>query len=264
VLARARLSHQSDDDHRNSSKWIPLLPNEVKNSLMSQSSSLPKAFFTKYPRLSRSVIAVVVILLVVVIGFAAGVRVAKVEKISTVNAQRKAAEFNPTDFVNSLWDSQIVPTILEKAVDISTLIDALKTDQLAAIAQYGNSESGAYNFMVKGQGKVLAVDTTSSNGSLSIDLPPYDGTPDLTIQTGPVIIGFSLRDAPGIIHFGSVQDQIQYGQVNRALNQRAAATAFSGVDPATLQGKIIQFYGTFTFDTINDIVVIPVKVEAVG
>jgi predicted lipoprotein len=239
-------------------------PNEVKNRLMSQSSSLPKAFFTKYPRLSRSVITVVVILLVVFIGFAAGVKVAKVEKISTINAQKQAAQFNPTDFVNSLWESQIVPTIMDKAVDISTLIEDLKTNQDAAIAQYGNSESGAYNFMVKGQGKVLAVDTTSSNGTMSIDLPPYDGKPDLTIQIGPVIIGFSLRDATGIIHFGSVQTQIQYGQVNRALNQLAAATALNGVDPTTLQGKIIQFYGTFTFDTINDIVVIPVKIEAVG
>ena len=231
---------------------------------MSQSSSLPKAFLTKYPWLSRSVIAVVIVLLVVLISFAAGVKVAKVEKISKVDAQKKAAEFNPTDFVNSLWDSQIVPTILDKSVDISTLIDDLKTNQDAAIAQYGNSESGAYNFMVKGQGKVLAVDTSSSNGTLSIDLPPYDGTADLTIQVGPVIIGFSLRDAPGIIHFGSVQNQIQYCQVNRVLNQRAAATALNGVDPATLQGKIIQFYGTFTFDTVNDIVVIPVKIETVG
>jgi predicted lipoprotein len=231
---------------------------------MSQRFVLLKTFFTKHPVISRSVIAVVGVLLVVLIGYVAGIKVAKVEKISKVEAEKKAAEFSPTDYVNSLWDSQIVPTILNKAVDISTLIDALKTDQQVAIAQYGHSETGAYNFMAKGQGKVLAVNTTSSNGTLSIDLPPYDGQADLTIQIGPVIIGFSLRDAPGIIHFNSVQNQIQYGQVNRVLNQQAADTALDGIDPATLQGKIIQFYGTFTFDTVNDIVIIPVKIEVVG
>jgi predicted lipoprotein len=234
---------------------------------MSESSDLLKTFLTAHPRLLRSIIAVVTVLLVILIGFVAGVKVAKVEKISTINAQKQAAQFNPTNFVNSLWESQIVPTIMNKAVDISTLIEALKTNQDTAIAQYGHSESGAYNFMVEGQGKVLAVDTSSSNGTMSIDLPPYDGKPDLTIQIGPIISGvslFSLRDATGIIHFGSVQTQIQYGQVNRALNELAAATALNGVDPATLQGKIIQFYGTFTFDTINDIVVTPIKIEAVS
>jgi predicted lipoprotein len=235
---------------------------------MSQPSESPSVHtsttpFFKRPRVAWPLGIVVAIGLIVIIGYITGIKVATVKKISTVNAEKKAQEFDPTAYVNSLWDSQIVPTILDKAVDFQTLVAALQTDQQAAIAQYGHSESGAYNFMVKGEGKVLSVDTSQSS-SLSIDLPPYDGKPDLTIQIGPIIIGFSLRDATGIITFNSVANQIQYGQVNRALNERAAETVLQGVDPKTLQDKTIQFYGTFTLNDLSNIAVIPVQIKVVG
>jgi predicted lipoprotein len=235
---------------------------------MSQPSESPGSHTNTTPFFKRRHVAwplgtLVAIALIVIIGYLAGVKVATVKKISTVNAEIAAQQFDPTAYVNSLWDSQIVPTILSKAVDFQTLITALQTNQQAAIAQYGHSESGAYNFMVKGEGKVLSVDTSQS-GSLSVDLPPYDGKPDLTILIGPIIIGFSLRDATGIITFNSVANQIQYGQVNRALNQVAAATIMKSIDPNTLQGKIIQFYGTFTLNDLSNINVIPVQIQVVG
>jgi predicted lipoprotein len=218
----------------------------------------------KHPYLVRLLLTVVALGLIVIIGYAAGVKVAKIKKISTVNAEKKAQQFDPAAYVNSLWDSQIVPTIMSKAVDFQTVVSALKTDQQAAIAQYGHSESGAYNFMVKSEGKVLAVDTSSSNGTLSIDLPPYDGNADLTIQIGPVVIGFSIRDSTGITTFNSVGNQIQYGQINRVLNERAVQAALNGIDPQTLQGKTIQFYGTFTLNDLSNITVIPIQIKVVG
>ena len=218
----------------------------------------------KRPQVLWPLVTAGVIGLIVIIGYVAGVKVATIKKISTIDAEKKAQQFDPAAYVNSLWDSQIVPAILDRAVDIQTLIAALKTDQQAAIAQYGHSETGAYNFIAKGEGKVLAVDTSSSNGTLSVDLPPYDGNTDLTIQIGPVVIGFSVRDSTGITTFNSVGNQIQYGQINRVLNERAVQAALSGIDPKTLQGKTIQFYGTFTLDKIDHIVVIPVKMTVVG
>jgi predicted lipoprotein len=219
--------------------------------------------FFKRPPVFWTLVTVVAVGLVVVIGYAAGVQVATVKKISAINAEKKAQQFDPAAYVNRFWDSQIVPTILDKAVDFQTLLTALQTNQQAAIAEYGHSETGAYNFMTKGEGKVLAVDTSSANGSLSIDLPPYDGKADLTIQIGPVVIGFSVRDSTGITTFNSVGNQIQYGQINRLLNERAVQTALDNLAPASLEGKTIQFYGTFTLDNISDIVITPVKITVV-
>ncbi|HVO71793.1 MAG TPA: DUF2291 domain-containing protein [Aggregatilineaceae bacterium] len=218
--------------------------------------------FFRRPAVFWTLVTAATIGLLVIIGYATGVHVATIKDEDAIKAEAKSKEFNATAFVDSVWESQVIPAIVEKAVDSPTLISALKTDQQAAIVKYGHSETGAYNFVAKGQGKVIAFDASSSSRTLDVDVNPYDGQKDLSIQIGPIINGFSLRDGPGVITFNSVGNQIEYGKVNRELNTRAAAQ-FKDLDPATLQDKVISFYGTFTLTDVDHILLTPVKLEVV-
>ncbi len=168
--------------------------------------------------------------------------------------------FNAANYVNSVWDSKVVPTVVEKAVDINTLLAALKQDQAAASKKYGVEVNGQYHFMVKGTGKVTKVDTSSVNGLMTVDL----SSQPVQIQIGPLITGESLRDAVGLFNFGDFTNQIQYGAVSEELNNRAAKDVTSEININNIQGKNIQFYGTFTLGDLKQILITPVKVSQQG
>ncbi len=176
----------------------------------------------------------------------------------------QSGEFNATQYVNSVWDSKVIPTITQKAVDITSLMDSLQKDPASAEKQYGQQESSGYSFMVKGEGKVTKVDTSSINGMITVDLPPHDGKHVANIQIGPLITGESLRDAVGLFKFGDFTNQIEYGAVSNALNDKAASSVGGNIKPDQLMGKTVSFYGTFTFTDVNNIVITPVKLDVKG
>ncbi len=118
--------------------------------------------------------------------------------------------------------------------------------------------------MVKGQGKVTKVDTSTPNGVITVDLGPAGGGQAVTVQIGPSISGQSLRDAVGFISFGDFTNQIQYGSVSGALDDKVAKDVTGKLNPAQLQGKTVSFYGTFTLDDPKNIVITPVKLDVSG
>jgi predicted lipoprotein len=168
--------------------------------------------------------------------------------------------FNAASYVDSVWASKVVPTVVEKAVDIDTLTSALKQDQATASKKFGVEVNGQYHFMVKGTGKVTKVDTSGVNGLMTVDT----SSGPVQIQVGPLITGESLRDAVGLFNFGDFTNQIQYGAVNEELNNRAAKDVTSEINLNNIQGKNIQFYGTFTLGDLSQIMITPVKITEQG
>jgi predicted lipoprotein len=172
--------------------------------------------------------------------------------------------FDPQAYVNSIWESRVVPTVVKRANDASAVLVALKTNRSAAQKRYGYQEGdGPYTFLVKGSGRVVSVNTTSRNGTLGIDLPPYSGRPDLYLQIGPVILGTAIRDGVGFIHFGQFVNQIQYAEVADALNARAVRVA-SQIDLAHIKGQMLTFYGVFALADPTYVLVVPVKLAVEG
>src|SRR6185312_236285 len=107
-------------------------------------------------------------------------------KAASDSAQNGAGD--PTAYVNSIWDSKLIPEILKSATDARTLLDALAASPDAAAQKYGHREgSGEWYFTVKGTGRALKADKTSRNGLLLVDIAPFDGKADVSIQIGPVI-----------------------------------------------------------------------------
>ena len=73
--------------------------------------------------------------------------------------------------------------------------------------------------------------------------------------------GTALRDATGIVSFQQFTNQLDYADVSKEMNARALK-AFTGVDPASLLGKTVTFYGAFTFDphSKTPVLITPVKI----
>lgn len=152
---------------------------------------------------------------------------------------------NPVEFAASIWDSKVVPTITRDAVDARALLDAFGANPEAARTKFGKRESGgpAY-YMVKGEGRVLAVNVASRARTITIDVAPFDGTADVSVQAGPVLRGTSLRDATGLVHFTDFVNQIQYAEAGNALNDRVWKTVLESLDIARLPRKTVSFAGT--------------------
>jgi len=173
-------------------------------------------------------------------------------------------QFDPTSYVSSIWSSKVIPTIVTKSVDLATLLAALQANTAAAEKQYAApSSDGSFNFMVKGQGTITAVNTSSRVGTVTLHVPGVSSQTTLVLQIGPVISGTALRDSVGFINFTNFSNQVQYAEVSDQLNARAA-TMLQAIPFATLKGQSITFYGAFTFLDLHFLSIVPVKVVSGG
>ena len=187
--------------------------------------------------------------------------------IQQVQKVEQSQTFDPVKYVDEIWASKIIPMFKDKAVDLPTVLNAMHPDanghvtkaQLIPITtKYGLITVGeAHMYMVKGSGRVVSVDRSSSLGTMEIELDNYSGPIKVQIYIGPIIPAddFSIRDSVGFIHFGDFQDQTGYGKVAAELNARVAKDVIAPLTGIDLQGKTISFAGAFTIRTYNIIVI---------
>ncbi len=172
--------------------------------------------------------------------------------------------FKPTTYIDAIWQSKVLTTVDQSGTELQTLLTALKADAVGASQKYGHREGQRpYNFLVKGEAKVLSVDTASRAGTIKIDLLPGDGQPDATVQVGPVIRGTSIRDALPFIQFQLFTNQIEYADVSNAINDHVIKDVTGSLAVAGLQGKTITFDGAFTLESggsLSDVLITPVKI----
>lgn len=151
-----------------------------------------------------------------------------------------------------LYRARLLPFVTEQAVEIAVLRGALASGLEAAGAAHGHrppSEGSPWNFLVKGQGRVIKADTAARAAKLDLDTDG-DGAADLVVQLGPVIKGTALRDAADFIVFTDFRDQIEFAKLARALND--AAHKALALPAGDLTGKTFAFEGAFTLRTAAD------------
>lgn len=203
-------------------------------------------------------------LLSVAIAAIAGVLVARG---ITVVADREVAgtdlagnpTFDAKQFVASLWGSRVLPLMQDKAIDIDIVLQALNKDRDAAGRSYGHrprAGDGPWTFIVRGEGRIKTAATTLRHATLSVEI----GGQDVELQIGPVIFGTTLRDSLPFISFDEVVNQIQFAQISRELNDRAAASAHAGLDLAALTpGRRVAFTGAMSASTPPQITVVRLR-----
>lgn len=164
------------------------------------------------------------------------------------------------DIVASTFDSKLVPALREKAVDLPTLLSAIKRGLNDAGQSHGmrvGGEGGSWNFAVKGEGVVVEEDLASKAAVVKLDLDG-DGKADATLQLGPVVKGTALRDTTPLYDFSTFRDQIEYAKLGRALNDKAA----SGLSREGLKGKSVSFLGAVAIRSATEQpLIIPVSIE---
>jgi predicted lipoprotein len=164
---------------------------------------------------------------------------------SAESATASGATVTPAAYVNSLWSAKLLPAIENSAVDARTFLDVYAKSPQDALSRWGRRDAGGPVYLsLKGEGRVLNVDTKSKAGLALVDVAPFDGKPDVTIQIGPVLRGTSLRDTTGLIRFTDFVNQLQFADVANELNDRVLKTVLAPLAPTTLAGKVVSFAGT--------------------
>jgi predicted lipoprotein len=226
------------------------------------------------------IITLIILMALVVSGYFLWPYAFTVVPIQQVEEVKQSEAFDPVSYVDGIWSSQIIPTMLEKAVDLAVILNEFKpnADGLAAkqdlvqVAQkYGLITVGeAHVYAVKGSGMVTSVDTSKSTGILEVQLDGYTGPIRVRLYIGPRIPSdeTSVRDAVGFINFGDFKEQTEYGKVAAEINKRVLNEVLAPLNKDELQGKKIVFYGALTIRTFNlinidlkQINIVPIQIE---
>lgn len=224
-----------------------------------------------------SIIVGAVALLLLILAGRYGFTVVKIEDAEKA-VQSEA--FDPVAYVDGIWESKLLPTFNEKAVELPKILSEMNPgadgtapkDELIGIAnQYGSITVGeAHVYMVKGSGKIVAVNAETSLGTAEVALDGYDGPIKALIYIGKRIPSdeTSVRDAVGFITFGDFKEQTEFGKAASEINKRVLSTVLGEIDRDNLMGKTISFKGAFTIRTFNliqidvkELRIVPVEIE---
>lgn len=211
----------------------------------------------------RIVIALIAVTLVI-LALATNVTVVPINSASTAgNVDVNSENFDPQAYIDSNFQTEVVPVLKEKAVDLAEILTAAGGDIKSAGEKYGvRADAGnAYNFLVKGTATVKEVNTTLRAGYAIITLDAYSGSEALKMQIGPVFKGTAIRDCMPMIKFDDFKNQVVYANLATAIHVNLSANLFKSIDASALAGKTIEFYGAFTDNGGSEIVITPFAIE---
>ncbi len=176
--------------------------------------------------------------------------------------------FEPVSYVDSMWTAKLIPAFKDESGDLNAVLEALAEDWETGIENYGlMSKAGGMGvaFKVKSEGRVISYDDSSRNGLLLIDIPPYEGEADISLQVGPVIRNTAIRDSLSFIRFSEIGNQLQFASLADELNARMRREVVDPLDLEAIEGKKISFYGAFKADeqaeVLSQLVITPVIIE---
>ena len=186
----------------------------------------------------------------------------KVVKIGEEGKLTGDVEFNAGDNVANIWDSKALPELEGKAVDITRFLEESGGDLKSLVDKYGKysmGTSGEINYVVKGTAVVEEVNQEKKAGYMVVKPEGYDGDVTVKLQIGSVYKGSSVRDSLDFIKFGDYKNQQEWAAVSQSLHDIIDTTVVKAAAPETLQGRTIEFSGTFTANKDDEILITPVK-----
>lgn len=168
----------------------------------------------------------------------------------------QAGVFTPEAYGASEFP-KVKAAIEEKAVDASTLLQALTTNRADAEKTYGVSTSTGPMLSVKLTGTFGAV----KSGIYDVAIAGFPEKLRVRVQTGPAINGTDLRDATGTIAFGQFTNQIEYQDAGSALNNQLKKDVLAKLDTTQLTGKTVSVTGAFKLINPNNWLITPVRLD---
>ncbi|WP_326635473.1 DUF2291 domain-containing protein [Streptosporangium sp. NBC_01755] len=168
--------------------------------------------------------------------------------------------FDPAAFGARAYQSEVVPAIKRKAVELPVLVKAMTADKRAADRRYGiRHGNGPYGFAVKGTGRA----GMAKSGLMPVTVPGLPPGTRVSLQVGPAVNGTALRDVAGI-GFRRFRNQAEYAAAATALNNQLWEKLLRNLYPARLNGRRISFIGAFNFLTPSVVTITPVSIKEVS
>lgn len=180
-----------------------------------------------------------------------------------VEKSKSADEFDANAYVDKIWTSKVLPDFKSRAMDLDALLQEVAKDPDKAGHAHGHREGDGnpWTYEIKGEGKIVAVDTASRRGIVTVEVQTASGPRKVDLQVGPVVFGTTLRDAVPFIKFGDFVNQIQYAQVSRVLNDRATRGVRSSIDLKGATGKTVAFEAAAVLSNGDTITATPISIE---
>lgn len=168
------------------------------------------------------------------------------------------------EYADLNYESVVVPTIIENAQPLDTLVVALVADADAAGKKFGKREAEGkpWGFATNVTGVV--VEGEFGEIGLQVEGMPEGITVGVAIP--PLGSNTALRDAGTDLAFGDFKNQTEFQKVAIELNNRAVESVYGDLDAPTLVGKTIDVTGAFTWTSttggdITHVTIYPVKIE---
>ncbi len=160
--------------------------------------------------------------------------------------------FDAAAFVESIWRPEVLRA-LDGAVDLGRIVG-----KTASVAD--DSAGRPHSLVVRGEGRVVDVDTRSRSGTATVALDK-EAHATVVLQVGPVITGTAIRDALPALGFDRFVNQIQHAEVGNELNARVEREVLQPLDRAGLRGRRVRFAGMASFEEDRPLTVTPVTLE---
>jgi predicted lipoprotein len=168
------------------------------------------------------------------------------------------------------WDSKVIPSIYERAVDITTFLAAVSADLDATGREHGNraNETSAWSFCVQGEARVLEIENADkpNKTTLLLDVAPYDTIADCRLHYGKVFssnIKNAIRDGVGFLKLDDFTNQVEFADLTTALNNKVKNEIILQTTAEVYAGKTITFYGCISLQDAkpDSLVIVPVQLQ---
>lgn len=167
--------------------------------------------------------------------------------------------FDAVGWAEDNYESEVVPTIEENAVELTTLQPLLAEDPEATGEEYGTRDGNSpYTYSVTVTGEA----GKAEGGFMPLTVDGIGDPVKITVQVGPAVNGTALRDASGLVSFNDFVNQVEYSDAAIALNNLMKADLLADLDVAGLEGTQVLVVGATAPLNAELIVITPVRIEA--
>lgn len=209
--------------------------------------------------MKKRVIALCVVMAMAMTSLTGCIKIVKTGEEAALTGE---TQFSAGDDVAGFWESQAIPELTEKAVELTDFLNEAKGDFKSLADKYGKysmGTSGELTYTVKGTGTISEINTESKAGTMTITLDGYTGSEDIKIQVGSVIKGSSVRDAIEFIKYGDYKNQEEYAAVNQSINSIIMESVINPEKAVEMNGKTVEFVGCFTVSDNKTVLITPIQ-----
>jgi len=184
-----------------------------------------------------------------------------IQRLENSSSAETTQTTNNREFAASFWEEKVIPA-LEGALEGEELFAALRDNPQVASKQFGHKVgvSRTTLFMVRGKGKVVAIDKSG----VAIALDQGSEKPGIVLHRG-LVFGNAVRDSTGLLTTSDFHDSRQFNEVSTELNRIVETQVIARLKENASIGKRLRFVGCVEIpdqgELASPLSIIPMQVE---